>query len=176
MDNGTSAYTDQTANLWSASQAYTSGGYGYLSGGTSQTSSLTVSGTTNSALYQSYRKGSNLSYEFTVPAGAYQVTLKFADFLSLSAGQNVFNVLDSGGSGAVTALQNMDVYAASGGSARALDRTFRVDVNSVSPLMVQLNAVTGSAFLSAIQIKGVQLSSESLSIYLFEPGGGALLP
>jgi hypothetical protein len=70
----------------------------------------------------------------------------------------------------------MDVYAASGGSAKALDRTFRVDVNSVSPLMVQLNAVTGSAFLAAIQIKGVQLSSESLSIYLFEPGGGALLP
>jgi DNA-binding beta-propeller fold protein YncE len=176
MDSTSSALSDQSGNLWSASQAYARGGYGYVGTGTLQTSGTNVTGTTSPALYQSYRVGSNLTYQFTVPAGSYQVTLKFADFISLAAGQNIFNVLDNGGAGAVTAIQNLDVYAASGGAARALDRTFRVTVNSSSLLTVQLNKITGSAFLSAIQITGLQMNTNSLSIYLFEPGGASLLP
>ena len=68
---------------------------------------------------------------FTVPAGSYQVTLKFAEtyFTSGAAsGQRVFNVAING----TTVLTNFDIKAAAGGANIAVDRTFTVTAGAGS--------------------------------------------
>jgi len=46
-------------------------------------------------LYQTERYG-NFTYQFTVPNGGYNVTLKFAEFYWTSAGKRIFNVAING--------------------------------------------------------------------------------
>ncbi len=172
LDGGSGNYSDNSGNLWLADQAYASGGFGYVTGegGTQATSSLPVSGTANPGLYQTYRYGSTLGFEFTLPAGAYQVTLKFADFISTGRGQNVMNVASQG----LTVVQGLDVYGTVGPDT-ALDRTFRVNAVSGTPLGVTLTASTGQAFLSAVEVTALQ-QGNGMQIFLSEPGGGALAP
>ena len=172
LDIGSSqAYQDQTNNLWLADQAYYTGSFGYTLGGQAVTSSLNVNGTQDPILYQTYRKGSVLSYRFDLIPGRYQVTLKFADFVSSTAGQNVFNLVAQG----VTIIPSLDVFAAVG-EAEALDRAFRINVPSGSPLLIQLNASNGQALLSAVEVEGLQTDLISHLIYLFLPSGPSLLP
>ena len=173
LDGNTSSnYTDHSAGLWLADQAYSSGGFGYISGegGTQSTSSVPVSGTSDPTLYQTYRKGTPLGFEFTLPTGSYQVTLKFADFISTASAQNVMNVTSQG----LTVIKGLDVYGAVG-TAYALDRTFRVDAVSGTPMAVTLTGTTGQAFLSAIEVTALQ-QGNGMQIFLSEPGGGALTP
>ncbi|HTC22312.1 MAG TPA: malectin domain-containing carbohydrate-binding protein, partial [bacterium] len=144
--------------------------YGYTTGGTVTTVSTPVANTQNPALYQTYRAGTTLAYSFNVPPGHYQVTLKFADFISTASGQNVFNVSVQG----ISSIQSLDVYATAG-SATALDRTVRVDVTS-SPMMLQLSETHGQAILSAVEITGLQPEGNPLVNYFTQPGGGTLLP
>src|ERR1035438_9501492 len=106
--SSTQSFTDPSSNIWLADQAYTLGGFGYTSGGSVFTSTANVTGTNSPALYQTYRAGPNLGYSFTLPAGHYQVTLKFADFISNAPGTNVFNVVLNG----TVMSQGLDIYAA----------------------------------------------------------------
>jgi len=164
-------YPDQKDNLWIADQAYYSGSFGYTQGGQAVTSSVSVTETQDPALYQTYRKGSALNYRFDLETGRYQVTLKFADFISTASGQNILNLVSQG----VTVIPSLDIYNQTGGAA-ALDRSFRVNVSSGSPLLVQLNALNGQAQLSAIEIEGLQTDLISHLLNLFSPSGPSLLP
>ncbi|HUO56610.1 MAG TPA: malectin domain-containing carbohydrate-binding protein, partial [bacterium] len=71
VNAGGPAYTDSMGNTWVADVNY-SGGSTVASGGT-------ITGTNDSTLYDTQRYGSSFSYSFSVPAGNYQVTLKFAE-------------------------------------------------------------------------------------------------
>jgi sugar lactone lactonase YvrE len=165
------ALQDAQGNAWMGDQPFVPGAYGYTQGGTAFTSASHVAGTNSPALYRNYRAGSNLAFSFTLPAGHYQVNLKFADFLSTAKGQNVFNISING----VQVSSNVDIFAGAGADA-ASDRSFRVDSNGTSPLTIQLSAVAGQAFLSAIEIRGLQPDANTLVNYFVVPGGGALVP
>ncbi len=71
VDAGGSSYTDGSGNVWAADENYSSG--------TAKTLTNSISNTTDPTLYQSERYGNPFTYTFNVPAGSYQVTLKFAE-------------------------------------------------------------------------------------------------
>jgi hypothetical protein len=167
----TSSYTDPSGNLWLSDQAFTSGNFGYTQSGTAASTTSTVIGTQEQPLYQTYRMGSNLAYKATLPPGNYYVTLKFSDFISTAAGQNVFNVLAQG----QTQLNGVDVFAAAGHST-ALDLHFQVTVSAGQCLTLQLSAVTGRAMVSAIEVTALQNDVNPLLFYFENPGGEALIP
>jgi hypothetical protein len=74
VNAGGPSYTDTVGNTWAADENY--------SGGTTVASGGAVTGTSDSTLYDTQRYGSSFSYSFNVPAGSYQVTLKFAETYS----------------------------------------------------------------------------------------------
>jgi sugar lactone lactonase YvrE len=170
LDAGSSKlYVDQAGNPWLADQAFQTGGFGYVQGGTAVSQSASVTGTLDPLLYQAYRAGSALSYEVAVPPGTYSVTLLSADFTSTGKGQNVFNVLAQG----QAALSNVDIYAAVGPDA-ALAQNFPVTVAPGAALTLVWNAASGEAFVSAIAVVGSQPNPSPPLIYIRKPGWGAL--
>ena len=118
VNAGGPTYTDTGSNLWAADENY-SGGSTVAVGGA-------VTGTSDSTLYDTQRYGASFSYSFNVPAGAYQVTLKFAETYSgdFAAGDRIFNVAING----TTVLSNLDVYAQVGANTED-DQV----INNVSP-------------------------------------------
>ena len=117
VNAGGPSYTDTLGNVWAADENY-NGGSTVASGGT-------ITGTNDSTLYDTQRYGT-FSYSFAVPAGSYQVTLKFAETYSgdFSTGTRVFNVSINGAS----VLSNQDIFAQAGSNA-ADDKTF----SNISP-------------------------------------------
>ncbi len=144
-------YTDSKGNLWVADTNFT--------GGTAATATGTVGGTTDPTLYASQRYGPSFSYSFNVPAGSYQVLLKFAETYSGDdkVGARVFNVTING----AAALTNFDIYAAAGGNT-AVDETF----NNISPsggvIKIQFTGTASSdpnPVVEALQIIPMQPTS-----------------
>ena len=134
---GGNSYTDSLGQPWSADTGYT--------GGSTYSVSSPIGATLEDALYQTQRYGA-LQYQFSVPAGAYNVKLKFAELYFRSSGQRTFNVLLNG----TTVLQNFDPTAAAGAPFAAVDRTFPVD--SSGQIVIKLNAVIDNPILNAIEI------------------------
>ncbi|MRS02929.1 hypothetical protein EG832_06855 [bacterium] len=95
-----------------------------FSGGTAKVSSVTVSGTTDSALYSSERFG-NFSYNIPMANGNYSVTLKFAELYWQAAGKRSFDVYING----KTVISNLDLYAKVGKN-KAYDVTIPVSVTT----------------------------------------------
>ena len=144
VNAGGPAYTDTKGNVWAADENY-SGGSTVASGGT-------ITGTSDSTLYDTQRYGASFSYSFNVPAGSYQVTLKFAETYSGddSTGSRVFNVVING----TTVTPNLDIYSQVGANT-ADDQVY----NNISPsggvITIQFTATSGTdlnAVLEALQI------------------------
>ncbi|HVZ79366.1 MAG TPA: malectin domain-containing carbohydrate-binding protein [bacterium] len=144
VNAGGPAYTDTLGNLWAADENY-SGGSTVASGGT-------ITGTSDSTLYDTQRYGGTFSYSFNVPAGSYQVTLKLAETYSgdFSNGARVFSVSING----TTVTSNLDIYSQVGSNA-ADDQVY----NNVSPsggvITITLTSTGGTdanAVLEALQI------------------------
>ncbi len=144
VNAGGPAYTDTTSNVWAADENY--------SGGTTVAEGAAVTGTSDSTLYDTQRYGNSFSYSFNVPAGSYQVTLKFAETYSgdFATGDRVFNVAVNGS----TALSNLDVYAQVGANTQD-DKV----INNVSPtggvITITFTGTTStdtSAMVEAIQV------------------------
>ena len=128
--------TDSQGRIWSADTGFSGGNAASVSAGTA------IANTVDDTLYQSERWGPS-TYTFTVPAGSYQVTLKFAEtyFTSGAAsGQRLFNVAING----TTVLTNFDIKAAAGGANIAVDRTFAVNAGAGNNnLQIQFIHVSG---------------------------------
>ena len=142
---GSSQYTDSQGNVWSADENYT--------GGTAAVTTSAIAGALpgagDQALYQSQRWGNPFSYVFNVPAGSYQVTLKFAETYWTAAGDRVFNVSINGN----TVLTNFDIYKTAGGQNIALDEVFNNIAPSGGAISIQFGpASADNAMVDAIQI------------------------
>ncbi len=118
---GSSDYTDSNSNVWTPDASAT--------GVTISTSPLTgtytttasINGTEDPALYQSERAGTSFSYTFTnLPAGFYTVTLKFAEIFYQQAQKRAFNVSINGNQ----VLTEFDIVADVGSPDTADDKTF----------------------------------------------------
>lgn len=122
---GGPAFTDSQGHLWSADTQY-SGGYAFA-----VTATDPIADTTDPGLYQNERYGdlfnsNQFTYNFPVPLGRYQVTLKFAETDFTSPGDRIFDVSLNG----VPVLTHFDIFSDAGGAEKADDKVF----NDVAPV------------------------------------------
>lgn len=111
-----------------------------------------IEGTEDDTLYQSVRY--NLSaYRFTVPEGAYTVTLKFSEVAYDTPGARVFDVLLQG----EPVIEGLDIFARAGKNA-ALDYTFSGIQAKEGILEVGFRPVTEFPAIAAIAVEGKDVS------------------
>jgi hypothetical protein len=144
---GGATYTDGQGQVWAADKAYAAGSWGYT-GGSAKSSTNAVSGTNDDLLYQKYREGMS-KYDFTVPNGAYQVTLKFAEFATTTVGDRKMQIAIEG----ATVETALDVYALVG-KAVALDRSYTTNVtDGLLTITFAQNGGRKSPMVSAIEVR-----------------------
>jgi hypothetical protein len=148
VNSGGPAYTDSQGQVWSADSGFIGGTAATMSG------NKPIANTVDDPLYRSERWGT-FAYAFTMPAGSYQVTLRFAEteFTKNTASpQRLFDVAING----ATVLANFDIKAAAGGANAAVDRTFMVNVgagsNSLQIQFIHAAGQPGNPKVNAIQI------------------------
>ncbi|TWB17059.1 glycoside hydrolase family 2 TIM barrel-domain containing protein [Nitrospirillum bahiense] len=105
-----------------------------------------ATGTPDPKLYETYREGA-FTYRVPVPAGRYQVTLRFAE-PALAAGARVFDVAAND----QVVVMHLDVAAEAGGTLKALERTVTVEVKGKDGMALDFRPVTGQALVSAIDV------------------------
>ena len=140
VNAGGPSYVDTQGNTWLADTNYT--------GGTANTIGGAISGTADATLYDSQRYGASFNYIFNVPAGFYQVTLKFAETYSgdFGVGDRLFNVSING----TQVLSNFDIYAKVGANA-ALDEIFNNIAPSGGAITIQFTGTTSSDPIAVIE-------------------------
>jgi len=142
VNAGGGAYLDAAGDPWSADQAWTPGGFGFLGAGWTNTTGRPIAGTGDAddeALYQSQREATS-GYRFdNLPAGTYRVELDFAEFRrNLAPGRRVFDVSINGRQ----LLTGYDPVAAVG--ALTLDhREFTVTVGAGGAIAIDFGARRG---------------------------------
>ena len=151
FDSGAASYTDSLGDTWSADRAYTAAnGSGYVQSPpkTASTNSP-IGGTVDDKLYQSARI-SPMTYRFTgLPAGTYQVELRFAEIQNKKPGQRQFDVIVNGS----PYLIAFDISALVGKNV-ALDRSVLVNVPANGEVSVQLanRQAHGDPILNGIRV------------------------
>jgi hypothetical protein len=104
-------------------------------------------------LYQSSHysyQGQAFQYSFETPNGVYGVTLKWAEYRSVSQG-NLMRVAING----QTVLTGFDPVAAAGGVQRAIDRTFEATVTN-NVLRIDFIGQADSGYVGAT-INGIEI-------------------
>ena len=131
-------YLDSEGQLWSADMDFV--------GGSTFSTTHSITGTSDPTLYQTERYAPTLTYNIPVVNDTYTVTLYFAEIYFDAPGQRVFNVSIEG----QTVLQNFDIWAVAGEFA-AVQRTFVVTVTD-GVLNIVAPASVNNAKFSAIQV------------------------
>jgi hypothetical protein len=147
VNAGGAAPVQTESGLWQADQPYHAGGWGHV-GGSIYSIGSAIAGTTEDILYQSERWGMS-GYQFHVPNGEYEVTLRFAEVYCAYAGCRIFSVSVEG----EIVLRDFDLFAAAGRNA-AHDRTVRTTIND-GLLNIGFSARIGAAKISAIAIRSL---------------------
>ena len=118
----------------------------YFVGGSTFSTTHSITGTLDPTLYQTERYAPTLTYNIPVVNDTYTVTLYFAEIYFDAPGQRVFNASIEG----QTVLQNFDIWAVAGQFA-AVQRTFVVTVTD-GMLNIVATASVNNANFSAIQV------------------------
>ncbi|WP_260477922.1 malectin domain-containing carbohydrate-binding protein [Nonomuraea sp. WAC 01424] len=144
---GSKALTDADGDAWTPDRRYTQGGYGYVATSSkTQSTSRTIAGTADQALFRTAREGM-LEYRFDgVPAGTYTVELDFAEVKSTQMGKRVFDVLVEG----QLAIPALDL-ALEAGTYTAVARQYTVKVSD-GQLNVRFAARQGATLVSGVRI------------------------
>ena len=158
---GGGQYTDMAGNTWFADQGFSDGG--------PVTTTDSISGTSDPALYQAqHTSGSQFfGYMLPVPNGQYTLTLLFADIQG-DQGQNSSNVTANG----QQLLTNFSPYTAAGNVAdAAVVKTFLITITSG-----QLNLSFGSRFaIAGISLApAAQAPSAPLDLSAYATGSGRI--
>ncbi len=143
-------YTDTSGDIWSADQAYTSGGWGY-EGGTQWATTHAIFGTDDDPLFQTERYGMT-GYKFDVPNGVYRVKLLFAENYWDASGKRVFSVEIEG----TIVLNNLDIYAHVG-KYRAYKQSIGVITTGIQVNDGQLN-INFSATVNNANVDGIEVA------------------
>jgi hypothetical protein len=151
FDSGDGDYTDVNGDHWSADRVYTSAnGSGYVQFPPRTTSTKSaIGGTVDDKLYQTARM-TPMTYRFTgLPAGIYQVELRFAEIENKRPGQRQFDVVVNGS----PYLIAFDISALVGRDF-ALDRSLFVNVPASGEVSVQLASrqARGEPILNGIRV------------------------
>jgi Malectin domain/Family of unknown function (DUF6519) len=148
---GNQNYTDSQGNLWTPDTMTNGLNIGGGQSGTPTTHAIANAqpGSTDQALYQDERYGSDFTYTFTGLAnGYYTVTLKFAEIAFSTAGARLFNILING----VQVSTNLDIFAAATGEFIAYDQRFPNIAAKDGQIVIEFVAVTNQAKISAVEI------------------------
>lgn len=130
-------YTDTSGNLWVADTDYVTG--------FRSKQNITVDSNDDPVIYQTAR--SNMTdYNIPVVDGAYIVKLHFAETGVSAPGQRVFNVNVQG-----TALNNLDIFAETGGRNVAIVKVFNVNVSG-GLLNIHFSTVVGDPVIQGIEV------------------------
>jgi hypothetical protein len=135
INSGGPAYTATDGRAFLADQSFT--------GGSSNSATAAITGTTEPALYQNERWG-NFSYAIPVTNGTYDVTFHFVELYYTAGsciGKRIFS-MDVGDTGTNPDIANLDVCSAAGGANKALTRT--VTGVSVTDGALNVQSVYGS--------------------------------
>lgn len=141
---GGPAYTDSKGQTWQADFGFDQG--------IVVTTSATVAGTSDPALYQTGREGSRsggpLAYRFAVVNGHYHANLYFAETASKlqQVGARVFSVVMENN----LVFPNLDIFAAAGAN-HALVKGIDIGVRD-GELNIQFSRVVGRPKVNAIEI------------------------
>ena len=163
----TSGTTNTAVNT--GGSAVTASGTSYLadqffSGGQTYSVTAPIANTTDDALYQDERFGSNFSYAIPVANGTYNVTLKFSENYFDAPGQRIFDVNAEGN----LVIDNLDVWSAAGGKNTALDVVVPVTVQD-GTLNLQFLSSVNNALIDAISVAPTATSGTAVNT-----GGGAV--
>lgn len=139
MNSGAGAYTDGSGQKWNTDQYFVS----QKQGGTYSTTS-TIAGTSNSAMYKTERWGIS-SYNIPVANGTYNLRLHFAE-INPASGTRVFNVSAEND----PILTNFNI-SAEVGNYTALIKDFTVTVQD-NELNIGFANVSNSTKLSGLEI------------------------
>ncbi|MGW5049975.1 carboxypeptidase regulatory-like domain-containing protein [Actinokineospora sp. NPDC004072] len=141
LDVGGGGLTDRNADVWVGDQAWTPGGFGYLSAGPVVRSTKAIAGTDDDALFQTQRESAG-GYRFdNLPAGTYQVELGFAELRAgFGPDRRVFDVSVNG----TKVLPRYDI-AAGVGTLTADTHEFWVTVPEGGSITVELAALRGKS-------------------------------
>jgi beta-galactosidase len=145
MNASACQYLDSTGTAWEACRDYTPGGWGRV-GGEPATSHHRIFGSSDDVLFQTSLEGIR-ELRFDVPAGAYEVELRFAETRGKQPGERVFRVAVNG----TPAGAELDL-ARDAGPFTAVTRTVRVTSRAGRGLRVTFEAVRGSPTVSAVKV------------------------
>ncbi|MFC2091770.1 malectin domain-containing carbohydrate-binding protein, partial [Elusimicrobiota bacterium] len=153
--NGNS-YVDVSSRTYASDTAYSGDTLmGYVNGGSTEAVVDPISSTEDDIIYQSNRYG-NLEYRFDLPAGVYNITLKFAETYWNTSGQRIFNVylqdLDDDNRG-IKVLTGFDIFDAASGKNTAVDRVFENITVNEGNLKITFEGIVDNACISAIEIE-----------------------
>jgi hypothetical protein len=139
IDSGASAsYTDGAGNVWAADT-------GFIGGQTSDHGNISIGNTSDPHIYQTERYKLT-GYSLAVANGSYTVKLHFMENFYTSAGKRIFNVNVEG-----TPINNIDVFAETGGTRIALIKTATVTVSD-NQLNLGFTASSGETMIDGIEV------------------------
>ncbi|NUT42373.1 MAG: S8 family serine peptidase [Thermoactinospora sp.] len=144
---GTKSVTDAAGDAWTPDRRYAQGGSGYVATSSSaRSTSRTIAGTSDPALFRTAREGM-LEYRFDgVPAGTYTVELDFAEVKNTQPGRRVFDVLVEG----QLAIPALDL-ALEAGTYTAVARQYTVKVSD-GQLNVRFATRQGATLVSGVRV------------------------
>lgn len=143
----TRGLVDAAGDSWTADRKYAQGGHGYVATrNRTHSTSRTIKGTDDQALFRTAREDM-LEYRFdNVPAGTYTIELGFADTRSTNIGRRVFDVLAEG----QLVLPALDL-ALEAGTYTAVSRQYTVQVTD-GQLNLRFATRVGSPIVNAIRV------------------------
>ncbi len=144
VNAGGPLYPDSWGNTWTADTNFNSG--------TARCVTNTVTNTGDSALYQCERYGNPFTYTFNMPAGSYQVTLKFAELYQTAAGARVFDVTING----ALVLNDYDIFTDTGAEFSAVSKVF----DNISPVSGKITIQFGPASADNAQVCAIQINPQ----------------
>jgi subtilisin family serine protease len=124
VNAGGPAYTDVNGDAWSPDQAFAPGSWGYVGASKVNSTTAAITGTPDPTLYQTQRERM-LEYRFdNLPAGVYEIDLRFAEFKNRVPGKRQFDVVGEG----TILLLGHDIALTVGDRYRADNQVFFVQV------------------------------------------------
>lgn len=142
-------FVDESKTCWLADQPYKKGSWGFVGADAkaiySDSTDKNVLNTTDDPLFQTMQEGLT-GYRFDVPAGSYEVELKFVETKFEQPGKRVFDVKING----ATVLEKLDLVKEIG-TEQAFTRRFRITAKD--GIAVDFNAYQGKPVLSGIRLR-----------------------
>jgi beta-galactosidase len=142
-------FIDESKTVWLADQPYTKGSFGFIGNDApavyGSQNDKNVLNTPDDPLFQTMQEGLT-AYRFDVPAGDYEVELKFAETKVEKAGQRVFDVKINH----QTMLEKLDLVKETG-----FQQAFvkRFQISTAGGIVIDFAAIQGKPILSAIRVR-----------------------